>query len=289
MDQDRNRRNMPERWEDLGLSNNFIFQKVMLNEKLCKKILSEILGKEVVRIDYSAYEQTIEIRNDAKGIRLDVYIKDQEDVVYNVEIQNSDQNNLPKRSRYYHDLIDLDLLEKGDEYETLNNSFVIFICTFDLFKKDYYKYTFINKCEEIEGLNLGDGSTTIFMNTEGHIGDVSADCKAFLKGVKGQFTENEFSAILEEEVKKVKENKKWRKEYMFMSVLLRDAEKEAERKGMEKGMKQGLEKGMKQGLEKGRAEAEKLAIKKMLKKLSVDEVIQLGYAKELVMEISKES
>ena len=288
---------MSEKWEDLGLSNNFIFQKVMLNEKLCKKILSEILGKEVVKVDYSAYEKTIDIRDDAKGIRLDVYIKDQEKTIYNVEIQNSNKRNLPKRSRYYHDLIDLDLIEKGEEYENLNHSFVIFICTFDLFKKDYYKYTFINKCEEVKGLELKDGSTTIFMNTEGHLGDISADCKAFLKSIKGQFTENEFSAILKKEVTRVKENKKWRKEYMFMSVLLRDAEKDAEERGMQKGMEKGMEKGMQKGMEKGReqglqqgrVEAERIAIRNMLKKLSVEDVVQLGYERELVVKISKES
>ena len=90
---------MTQKWEELGLSDNFIFQKVMLNEELCKKILSEILGKEVTGIDYSTYEKTIEIRRDAKGIRLDVYIKDEEKTVYNVEIQNTDMDNLPKRRR----------------------------------------------------------------------------------------------------------------------------------------------------------------------------------------------
>lgn len=296
---------MSEKWEELGLSDNFIFQKVMLNEKLCKKILSEILGKEVTGIDYAAYEQTIEIRKDAKGIRLDVYVKDEEETVYNVEIQNTDLDNLPKRSRYYHDMIDLDLLEKGEEYENLNNSYVIFICTFDVFGKDYYKYTFVNRCEEVEELELGEGSTTIFMNTRGHKGEISKDCEAFLKSIEGKFTDNEFSAILEEEVEKVKKNQKWRKEYMFMSVWLRDAEKQAERRGMErglaKGMAEGIERGMAEGIEKGmekgmeqgkvegKAEEEKRAIKNMLKKLSVEEVIELGYEENLVLTISKQN
>ena len=171
---------MTQKWEELGLSDNFIFQKVMLNEELCKKILSEILGKEVTGIDYSAYEKTVEIRRDAKGIRLDVYIKDEEKTIYNVEIQNTDMDNLPKRSRYYHDLIDLDLMEKGEPYESLNHSYVIFICNFDIFGKGCYKYTFQNRCMEEEGLELGDGSTTIFMNTGGYKGDISKDCEVFL-------------------------------------------------------------------------------------------------------------
>ena len=268
----------------LGLSDNFIFQKVMLNEELCKKILSEILGKEVTGIDYSTYEKTIEIRRDAKGIRLDVYIKDEEKTVYNVEIQNTDMDNLPKRSRYYHDLIDLDLMEKGEPYESLNHSYVIFICNFDVFGKGCYKYTFQNRCMEEEGLELGDGSTTIFMNTGGHKGDISKDCEVFLKSIRGQFTDTGFSAILKKEVEKVKKNQKWRKEYMYMSVFLHDAEK----KGMAEGLEQGLEQGIKQGKAEGKTEAEKQAIKNMLQRFSPEEIIQLGYDRNLVVEISKE-
>ena len=59
-----------QKWEQLGLSDNFIFQKAMMNERLCTKILTEIIGVEVSKVEYKDYEKTISIRNDAKGIRL---------------------------------------------------------------------------------------------------------------------------------------------------------------------------------------------------------------------------
>lgn len=40
--------------------------------------------------------------------------------------------------------------------------------------------------------------------TEGHLGDISEDCKIFLNAVRGRFTDSVFSAILEKEVRKVK-------------------------------------------------------------------------------------
>ena len=43
------------------------------------------------------------------------------------------KDNLPKRMRYYQGMIDLNILEKGENYKNLKKSFVIFICTFDLF------------------------------------------------------------------------------------------------------------------------------------------------------------
>ena len=127
--------------------------------------------------------KTIAIRSDAKSIRLDVYIRGEESV-YSVEMQKINSDNLKKRSRYYHDLIDLDLLERGCRYKNLNRVYVIFICDFDLFGENQYKYTFTNKCDEVEGLSLDEGKTTIFMNTEGQSGNISEDCKLFLKAVK---------------------------------------------------------------------------------------------------------
>lgn len=260
-----------KKWEELNLADNYIFQKVMLNEKLCKKILSEIIGKEVVKIDYTAYEKTIEIRGDAKGIRLDVYVKDEEDVVYNVEVQNTENDNLPKRSRYYHDLIDLDLLEKGNEYEALNHSYVIFICTFDIFKKGYYKYVFTansynNSSENIE---LEDGTTTIFLNSKGSRGEVSNALKEFLNCINGEFTNGEFSAILKKEVKSIKDSKKWRKEYMYMELLLRDEKRAARKEGLAEGRAEGRAEGLTEGLLEGRVEGSKL-INQLNHKLIMD-------------------
>lgn len=57
---------------------------------------------------------------------------------------------------------------------------------------------------------------------------------------------------------------------------------------LQEGMKKGLEEGRKEGMKEGRAEGERSAIKKMLTKLTPDEIVELGYERKLVMEISGE-
>lgn len=47
-----------QKWEQLGLSDNFIFQKAMMNERLCTKILTEIIGVEVRRLSIKITEKT---------------------------------------------------------------------------------------------------------------------------------------------------------------------------------------------------------------------------------------
>ena len=70
---------------------------------------------------------------DGKGIRFDVYSEDDSGIVYDCEMQTSKKDNLPKRTRYYQGMIDLNLLERGADYKELKKSYVIFICPFDQF------------------------------------------------------------------------------------------------------------------------------------------------------------
>lgn len=52
-----------------------------------------------------------------------------------VEMQAVTSLYLPKRTRYYQSMTDLQLVDKGQDYDTLNNSYIIFICLSDLFGK----------------------------------------------------------------------------------------------------------------------------------------------------------
>ena len=58
--------------------------------------------------------------------------------------------------------IDIDYMNKGNSYQLLPESTVIFICTFDPFKQGVCRYTFTECCEEVSGLELKDGTTKIF-------------------------------------------------------------------------------------------------------------------------------
>ena len=231
-------------WEDLGISNDFLFGKVMQNPKLCKELLQRILPDlKIDHIEYPELQKAIKPDADAKSIRLDVYVKDRENVIYNIEMQTSDTKELPKRSRYYQSLIDLQLMDKGQTYRKLNRSFVIFICLEDIFGYGRHIYTFENLCKEDPGISLGDETTKIFLSADSTMDDVSKELKAFLDYVAGNVTDDAFVQELEEAVRKAKRNREWRHEYM--TLLMRD------QINVEKGIEQGFKQGMEQGMEKG--------------------------------------
>lgn len=231
-------------WENLKISNDFMFAKVMRNPELCKGMLERLLDIRIDHIEYPEEQKVIDIARDSKSIRLDVYLSDEKGTIYNVEIQASQNRNLPKRTRYYSGMIDLNAIEKGVDYSELPQNFVIFICTFDAFGRNLWRYTFENICKEEPGISLNDGTCKIFFNTKGTKGNISQETKNILKFIEDNTTEDDFTEKLAQEVKRVKENKEWQVEYM--TLLMREREK----------YKEGVADGMAAGRAEGRAEGE---------------------------------
>ncbi len=203
-------------WEELTISDNFLFQKVMQNPRLCKRLIEKLLHIQVKNIIYPVAEKVIEQSPTQKGIRLDLYVETDEGILIDIEIQTTDGADgwLPKRSRYYQSMIDLDVLGKGKEYTELKQSYVIFICTFDPFKNNRKIYTFTNRCHEEAGLELGDETTKMFLNAKGTVGEVDRDIDQLLAYIDGKTAEGDFTRDIAAEVEQVKQHDETRVEYM---------------------------------------------------------------------------
>ena len=200
-------------WEELGISNDFLFGKIMQDPELCRELLQRILPKlSIDRVEYPELQKGIKPDVDAKSVRLDVYVKDGKGTVYDIEMQVTDTKELPKRTRYYQSMLDLQMIDKGQPYKQLKPSYIIFICPFDTFGKGRHIYTFENICKEDESILLGDGTTKIFLNGDSNMDDVSKELRAFLDYVCGKPSEDSFVKKLEEAVKEAKKNREWRHE-----------------------------------------------------------------------------
>lgn len=229
---------MNKKYEELDFTDDFFFCKILMkNQKLCKELLEMILKIKIAKIVFAEKQKPIEITSDGKGIRLDVYVEDDAKTVYDIEMQPTMKKNLPKRSRYYQGMIDLNLIERGANYKELKKSFVIFICLADPFDKDLHIYTFENQCLECQELMLGDETTKVFINAAGTADDVSPEMKDFLDYLQGKGTNSDFTRRINDEVNKARKHEEWKVEYM--SLFLRDQEKieEGEEKGREEKMR----------------------------------------------------
>ncbi|CUU48411.1 Rpn family recombination-promoting nuclease/putative transposase [Clostridium beijerinckii] len=230
---------MSKTLKELNLEDDFLFAKVMNDKEICKELLEKILEIEIEKVEMVEEQKTIDLLLESKGIRLDVYVKDENNTIYNVEMQRGRHKNLPKRLRYYQGNIDLDLISKGENYRKLAKSYIIFICTFDLFHKGRHKYTFQNVCLEDSSIILNDEAQKIILNTKGIMNDLNDELLEFLtyvedstdatvKHVKGNLVKN-----IHKRVQEVKNDILM--EVEFMTLLERDREKIEE--GIEKGEK----------------------------------------------------
>ena len=154
-----------KKWEDLDITDDFIFSRVMRNKKLCRTLLEMILKVKIGKIKFLTSHHAIRVEPNTKGIIMDVYLKNENKVI-NVEMQASNHRDLPRRARYYQAAADIDTAPKGSQYSDLKQNYVIFICTFDPFHKGKPFYTFQNYCINYgEPIPLEDGTEKIFLNT----------------------------------------------------------------------------------------------------------------------------
>ena len=226
-------------YEELGIENYFIFGEIFRDEERCKKLLEMILQVKIKKINYIQKEKVYDNFVDAKSIRIDVYVDDEEGTVYDIEMQTNNTFELPLRSRYYQSMFDIDLLSKGKSYRNLKKGFVIFICTFDPFGDNRYMYTFESRCRENNDIVLGDNVYKIFLNTKGLKGKVSKELKNFLSYIETRNVNDEFTKDIDKEVRNLRNDKEARLRYMSLQLYIDDerdlGRQEGERIGLQKG------------------------------------------------------
>ena len=269
--------------KDLNLLDRFLFSQAADDPDTMRDMLEIILGREVVLklLPQTEKEQRTHPLN--RYVRLDVWAMDEEERIYNTEVQREDTGNLPKRSRFYQALIDSNLLKPGEVgFQRLNPVYIILICPFDLFGYGLYRYTFQMQCKEVPGLSLQDGAVRIFLNTRGqHTEGVPQELIELLRYM--EHTTEEVSASctserihnIQKRIHAIKSSEKIGVKYMQAWEEKILEQEKAREEGRQEGHASGLREGLTQG---GKQKLQELVEKK----------IQKGYAAEEIAEMLEE-
>ena len=228
---------LPEDME-FNLSDFALFLSVMKNQEAHRCILSIIMGESDLELVGIHVEEVVLNRSGKRAIRLDAAAVDTKKRRYSTEMQNDTrQDDIRKRSRYYQSLLDTPLLKSGREtrYRHLPPSVVTFITQEDIFGKDLAKYTFTEQCEEVPGLHLEDGTMKLFLNMTSKNGDpILVSLLQYMKQTSIDNPEiqvkDERIVTLDAVVQEVKQSEEW--EAVKMSILSI---------GIEKGQKEGVQ------------------------------------------------
>lgn len=238
------------------------FIEMIFPERTVEKILfpnkaEEDSGAATINEIAVEVEKTIITGIASKSVRLDVLFKG-DDTVYDIEMQLEPEDEIAKRSRYYHMAIARNSLKKGETYDKLKTGYVIFVCCFDPFKRDEPVYRFEMYDRNLQ-LQLGDGSSTIILNTKCSRSKTPEAFEAFYNFVNtGKVDErNDFVKYLSKRVEEANEDEEVDR-IMTLDEEMKVQWERAIEKGKELGFKHGEEIGFKQGEEIGRAKGEEI-------------------------------
>ena len=225
-----------KRWEDLDITDDFIFSRVMRNKKLCRTLLEMILKVKVGKIKFLTSHHAIQIDPNAKGIIMDVYLKDESKVI-NVEMQATNKGDLARRARYYQAAADIDTTPKGSKYKDLKQNYVIFICTFDPFHQEKPIYSFQNYCVDYGvPIPLADGTEKIFLNTTAKdLTNLDGELRLFYDYIKEKTAQTDFTKELDATISRMKQEKEERNMYLTYTSRMMECRQDGYEEGLERG------------------------------------------------------
>lgn len=286
--------------ENINLSDFVLFLSVMKERRAYQNTLSIIMEEPDIQIREVKVEQVILNKSGKRAIRLDAWAVSEDERQFNMEMENhSGSDSIPKRSRFYQGLIDTPYLKSGKrtKYKKLPSTVIIFITQEDIFKRDLAKYTFTERCKEFDDLELGDGTTKIFLNMTSKNG-----CKelvSLLQYMKNTDINNPEIIVKDERiveldniVTEVKSSEEW--EDVSMNIY-----EQGIARGIEDGRKMGIEEGIKEGIKEGirvfiedyleESFSKEKIIEKLQKRFALSEEDAVSYYDEFTKELSLNS
>ena len=242
-------------------TNDVIFKVVMQDESIAKGLISIILGRKVSKIKNYTTQKDKKFQKLTRGVRFDLYFEDSK-TAYEVEMQNAPCIDMGRRCRFYQGMIDIDLLQEGQDFGLLKDSYIIFLCTYDPFGQERPTYIFESVCtNEPKGtpieraLKLDTGAKVVICNACAY-NQTNKDMRDFLQYLATQKVAkgNPFITKIEEAVRFANADEEIRSKAMIQDYKIRDAALAARKEGLEQGLMQGQAEGLLQGLAQGQAE-----------------------------------
>ena len=215
---------------------NDIFMRNVLKETACTEyILQVVMNKKELKV----IDQTLQ--KDYKNLQgrsaiLDCVAKDAENNHFNVEIQGENDGASPKRARYHCGLLDMNLLNPGDLFDNLPETYVIFITKNDVLGYNRPISHIQRRIKETEDI-FQDGQHILYVNSKKQddtkLGRLMHDlhCKE---------ADKMYSNILATRVHQLKETEEGVNQ---MCQELEEIYNEGEQSGFLRGEQSGVQKG----------------------------------------------
>lgn len=143
-----------------------------------------------------------------RSITIDIYAKDSEDKIYDIEVQRADKGADCHRARFHSSMIDTKMLKSKQNFKEIPDSYVIFITENDVVGDGLSLYH-IDRVIKENGSDFGDGSHIIYVN--GSYKNDSDPVGKLMHDFRCTSSEDMYYSLLAEQVKYFKETDGGRK------------------------------------------------------------------------------
>ena len=187
-----------------------------------------------------------------RSVRLDILATDNTSAKINVEIQRADKGAGRKRARYNSSMMDATLLKKGDDFDNLPETWVVFITENDVIGKGLPLYP-VERCFLGTGERFEDGSHILYVNGA-YRGDTPIG--KLMHDFSCTNAADMYYTTLADRVRFFKESKEG---ILIMCKVMEDMRKESLQEGVKEGIKEGAINTAKRMLTDGILTLEKIA------------------------------
>ena len=155
-----------QRIKELRLMDDDFFSEALDGKtEAVEYILNTILERDDIKV--KSTKAQVEYKSATKrSIKLDIQAEDVNGRLMDIEIQRSDRGSGVRRARFHSSMIDRSLLSKGDDFEDLVDTYVIFITEKDKFGMGIPLYHIERKISEMDNALFGDGAHILYVNGE---------------------------------------------------------------------------------------------------------------------------
>lgn len=205
------------------ITTDAIFGYVMSKKDNCVHLLRLIFPdlhiKKVVKIQRQK-EISLDILR--RGTRFDVWAIDSKKRKYDIEMQTTNDPALLRRAMFYHGQINGEQLTKGKKYNDIENSYVVFLCTFDPFGYGDARYDVVTVLDNHRERKVDSGLTTVFLNSKASDkSNLSVGLQDYLNYMNGPVANasDNYLKRLQKDIDDFVRGKDWRKTMLDISEI----------------------------------------------------------------------
>jgi len=227
-----------------NVTNENDLQKIKELRLMDDDFFSEALDGKTVAVEYilntvlerddikeKSTKAQVEYKSATKrSIKLDIQAEDVNGRLMDIEIQRSDRGSGVRRARFHSSMIDRALLSKGDDFEDLVDTYVIFITEKDKFGMGIPLYHIERKISEMDNALFGDGAHILYVN--GEYRNLEHPVGSLMHDFNCKDAKDMVNPLLAEEVRYLKETEGGRSQ---MSRILEEMRNEAAEKAKAEG------------------------------------------------------